>query len=1158
MNPAASARGEESGFVLVMVLVLIALLTILVAVSSMLSQIERRAAANASRTEQARQNALFALNVAIGQLQKNAGPDQRITARAEILSGNATVAQPYWTGVWKSSSSNSNVSVLLDGTDKSQSLRQWSLSGTATGGGPTWLVSGSGNLDPKSFASGTNTVLLATNLSGSSTVSVPLVPMASGSASSKTIGKYGYWVSDEGVKAKVTLQDSNLNTNPSTNYVANQLHFLAPPANAAHKVLPDPLSTDFRNNSALSKITSLASLKLLPATSPSGYTPNQHSPDLTPYSWGVIADVRNGGLKKDLTAAFEDDRTTNPTGQFLALKNSCGTGQDSESVFRSNNAALCVPVITVPPFSANPTVLDGLRWQSLYQYYNLYKSVSPMWKAKVAGATATAPAGIPNANIGFPASSPYVLQQRFARYNDGGTPFDMDPICPMVIEARVDIALVSFVDPGTGKYRLRLRYYPFLTLYNPFSTRITADEKVASYYEFYNNYFNLNGRWTTYINVNGVGIPPFSGNGCSLIQGAGYPLNLLSKVADAATFEPGEIKVFGLAADSVKTTFGEPRATNVCAFNELVNSNPNLSADFAQTYDIPWEGTSDPSAIVSVIEPNQIMTANVVYQCATLINEWPDGTGNHSRRMLVPSLPEVRPIGTWPKISISQMNGTPYLIVGFNMRSKGIGNTSDTNYFNYKHHVPTFMGNNVILSDVAGGMWKEVYARSLRLYSSVHEVQMDGAGHTSWGAHSVGVDPVSPSNSRIVLYDIPCQPMTSLGQFAHLSQFYYAGSGAGGNLYLGADFVGGSFCSPVTKLENNVVTSGASVAFDNSFMANQVLFDTYFFSTVPAANQAVADSAKYVMTSGSLAGAVNLNLPLPNKRMGFYYKDGVIPSSSTNPTITQYMTNLRDLKKAAANLVIDGAFNVNSTSIDAWRSLLSSLSGNSLKMWNYRDSAVATLSSGSMQNPIPRFWNISTDRINQPWDGMRALSDAEVTELATRIVQQIKARGPFLSMGDFLNRRLTATGTLNSMGALQAAIESTSPDINAVAKAAGMTTSMTPAPASPVPLNTATGIPGYLMQQDIVQAFAPVMTTRSDTFVIRCYGEADNQKTGATEGRAWCEAVVQRVPDFVDQNDPAVLATGDAASIASLNSNNQTFGRRFKIASFRWLNQTDL
>ena len=126
--------------------------------------------------------------------------------------------------------------------------------------------------------------------------------------------------------------------------------------------------------------------------------------------------------------------------------------------------------------------------------------------------------------------------------------------------------------------------------------------------------------------------------------------------------------------------------------------------------------------------------------------------------------------------------------------------------------------------------------------------------------------------------------------------------------------------------------------------------------------------------------------------------------------------------------------------------------------------------------------------------------------------------------------------------------------------------------------NTATGIPGYLMQQDLVQAFAPVMTVRSDTFVIRVYGEADRKTTASlknpiAEGRAWGEAVVQRVPDYVDQTDPALTKPsvikgittplGDATPVYGrtgriVSTLNESLGRRFRVVSFRWLNQTDL
>ena len=104
-------------------------------------------------------------------------------------------------------------------------------------------------------------------------------------------------------------------------------------------------------------------------------------------------------------------------------------------------------------------------------------------------------------------------------------------------------------------------------------------------------------------------------------------------------------------------------------------------------------------------------------------------------------------------------------------------------------------------------------------------------------------------------------------------------------------------------------------------------------------------------------------------------------------------------------------------------------------------------------------------------------------------------------------------------------------------------------------LNTTYGMPGYLMQQDIVQAFSPAMTVRSDTFLIRTYGECVNPVTGEIQAKAWAEAVVQRVPDFVDStSDP-----NPETAIASLNSDvNKNLGRRFKVVGFRWLSSNEL
>ncbi len=92
--------------------------------------------------------------------------------------------------------------------------------------------------------------------------------------------------------------------------------------------------------------------------------------------------------------------------------------------------------------------------------------------------------------------------------------------------------------------------------------------------------------------------------------------------------------------------------------------------------------------------------------------------------------------------------------------------------------------------------------------------------------------------------------------------------------------------------------------------------------------------------------------------------------------------------------------------------------------------------------------------------------------------------------------------------------------------------------------------PGHVSQDHVIALLAPILFVRSDTFVIRAYGEVRNPVLGTGEGEAWCEAVVQRVPDYVDDSD----RPGDPPSAVD----NHTYGRRFIITHFRWLTVADL
>jgi hypothetical protein len=186
---------------------------------------------------------------------------------------------------------------------------------------------------------------------------------------------------------------------------------------------------------------------------------------------------------------------------------------------------------------------------------------------------------------------------------------------------------------------------------------------------------------------------------------------------------------------------------------------------------------------------------------------------------------------------------------------------------------------------------------------------------------------------------------------------------------------------------------------------------------------------------------------------------------------------------------------------------------------------------------------------------MRTLNAAETGALATKIVELITARhgeeGPFLSVSDFLAPHpryaaVDAEGGEIPRSLLEAAIAET-----------GINTSVAEFdPEAKVQMHSQ-----WLTQADVMTALAPGLFARSDTFTIRAYGEAVNPATNATEGRAWCEALVQRVPEYFDPPKGNGDLTGDAAEVLPENLTsplNLANGRRFRILSFRWLTQPDL
>ena len=195
--------------------------------------------------------------------------------------------------------------------------------------------------------------------------------------------------------------------------------------------------------------------------------------------------------------------------------------------------------------------------------------------------------------------------------------------------------------------------------------------------------------------------------------------------------------------------------------------------------------------------------------------------------------------------------------------------------------------------------------------------------------------------------------------------------------------------------------------------------------------------------------------------------------------------------------------------------------------------------------------------------GPRDITDAQLDTLAGEIVKQVKTRGPFLSMAEFVNRQLGTASNLTLKGALQAGIDASNINTDKSALPAldgtgyeisssqiGSYKLVNPAAATG---RSDQGAPGNLSQADLLTALGNSATVRSDTFRIRAYGESKDN-TGNVTARAWCEAVVQRTPDFISNLDSPTMSIDDPA----MQPVNKIFGRAFTVVSFRWLHPSEI
>jgi hypothetical protein len=357
---------------------------------------------------------------------------------------------------------------------------------------------------------------------------------------------------------------------------------------------------------------------------------------------------------------------------------------------------------------------------------------------------------------------------------------------------------------------------------------------------------------------------------------------------------------------------------------------------------------------------------------------------------------------------------------------------------------------------------------------------------------------------------------------------------------------------------------------DHSVLANHALYDRFYFSTFATRGNETPDTVFEKFMNGST--------PLPSQAFQPYRPGGRSVADAKAELFASGKPKDDAYKSAAEYQMIQGPFNVNSTSVQAWKAVLASMNKSEIvTLWaktnkiELRKAAGVpilgmSLLNGGVVGETADFTKIDNVKTND-WNGHRELTDKELETLATRIVEQVRTRGPFLSMSEFVNRQIGPNGPLTQRGALEAAISDSKindnffknnpegPKVTDIA----MTNISDPKiykynTPEVVTGNPAAGAPGWISQGDLLRILEPAATVRGDTFVIRVCGEAWDPN-GKVTARAYAEAVVQRVPEYVDPADRPSL---NAFTTTTAAKANKTFGRRINLVSFRWLSGNEI
>jgi hypothetical protein len=1139
----------RSGFALVVTISLMVLLSLLAVGLLGLSSISLRGSSLASARAEARANARLALTLAIAELQRQAGSDTRITAPADLLDEE----NPPLTGVWRSWEGTNHetrgnfagrpIAPDYDLKEKPESERGrfvgWLVSGTETG---SKIENADGLVRTEPFTRSVPMLAQGT-LGADDRRQVHLEPLELDGR-----GAMAWWVSGENQKARLPQPYEPDDDEAGPWSVLMKSHSVADPEPfGLESVLDDP--------EPVARVLTRGSIGLLDAGG-SGARPDVSFHDLSASSTGLLTNVATGGWRKDLSLLTENwDRL--PTSRLPLFQINATTSSQASRPARGNAVpagSMLYPWAAyrspdhIPIYQHCPVT----SWANLVDWATHYKRATVSRGGRISTPIHSIAIDTRSQNFDF---------------------LHKVRVLPLIARMQWVFSHSAASVPGSrGQYEPRLLLTPAITMWNPYNVEITSpaslDFIIPKALPAALKY-TINGRENPNYNavMSAVTNQPSLGGG-----------TLRYRIDSAFTLMPGETRLFS------------PFSPDPVADGAMVNLRPGYRSggghyfpvkDAAgQKMQLPGAATLKADAKFDTVETDRAQGVGIYLDMTV-----PAGGSRHLvyRMVYTPEIANVvyPPMRNLAEGTLSQCvtNPQPFLSTIFGAR------TASNTHLAAKG----FVQSSPLVNYTAMGRKDEVEDTIQRHYGgTAHPV--NSPFDYSFVKHAPGGDSLLPNASdttgrgyivtgfnksdglsRCVIAELPLRPIASLGELVNWGLRYenpippYA-----------INLIGNSDASPLLPSDAVVNSRDASLnvnlQYDDSYCANHLLFDDWFVSSIAPAPTSFGDRGRdqREVFIDFLTGEE----PLANRAYRPILGDAATGADegSARKLYDEHVAPANSWQTIASRLEVEGMFNVNSTSVPAWRALLGHARGQRVPYIEESGGAAGIGLSGESDHVLSRFSVAGDTEAGKPgssgafpeateFAGYRTVDDDFLDALAEEVVEQVRRRGPFLSLAEFVNRRL-ADGDLALAGTLQAAL-------NDVAKSSAMNPFQSLEALSSVALAdppnprgvaydeeyqfpaagagySGYGMPGWTRQADILRPLAPILTARDDTFTVRAYGEA-RDAAGRVLARAHCEAVVRRGREFVDPAEAADRTT------APQRPANVRFGRRFEMVSFRWL-----